>query len=90
MKITPDAPKNENGLTQMIKMGKSIRQIWVNKIVSGQPFTLQLLVYNQMGLTLESGFSNYVHFVFQCHRECAIHPTHYGPCRRTNEEENAR
>ena len=29
MKITPDAPKNESGLTQMIKMGKSIRQIWV-------------------------------------------------------------
>ena len=30
MKITPDAPKNESGLAQMIKMGKSIRQIWVN------------------------------------------------------------
>ena len=30
LKITPDAPKNESGLAQMIKMGKSIRQIWVN------------------------------------------------------------
>ena len=29
MKITPDAPKNVSGLTQMIIMGKSIRQIWV-------------------------------------------------------------
>ena len=28
-KNTPDAPKNENGLIQMIKMGKSIRHIWV-------------------------------------------------------------
>ena len=27
---TPDAPKNESGLIQMIMMGKSIRQIWVN------------------------------------------------------------
>ena len=25
MKITPDVPKNENGLTQMIRKGKSIR-----------------------------------------------------------------
>ena len=31
LKITPDAPKNESGLTQMIMMGKSIRQIWVKK-----------------------------------------------------------
>ena len=29
LKIPPDAPKNECGLTQMILMGKSIRQIWV-------------------------------------------------------------
>ena len=29
MKITPDVPKNESGLAQMIKMGKFIRQIWV-------------------------------------------------------------
>ena len=29
LKITPDASKNESGLTQMIMMGKSIRQIWV-------------------------------------------------------------
>ena len=28
-KITPEALKNESGLTQMILMGKSIRQIWV-------------------------------------------------------------
>ena len=28
MKITPGAPKNESGLTQL--MGKFIRQIWVN------------------------------------------------------------
>ena len=30
MKITPNTPKNESGRTQMIMMGKSIRQIWVN------------------------------------------------------------
>ena len=29
-KITPEAPKYENGLAQMIMMGESIRQIWVN------------------------------------------------------------
>ena len=29
-KITPDVPKTESGLTQMITMRKSIRQIWVN------------------------------------------------------------
>ena len=29
LKITPNTPKNESGLTQLIKMGKSIRQIWV-------------------------------------------------------------
>ena len=31
MKITPNTPKNESGLIQFIMMGKSIRQIWVNK-----------------------------------------------------------
>ena len=30
-KFTPDAPKNESGLTQMIMMGKSICQIWVKQ-----------------------------------------------------------
>ena len=29
-KFTPDAPKNENGLIQMIGMGKSICHKWVN------------------------------------------------------------
>ena len=29
IKITPNTPKNERGLTKMIMMGKSIRQIWV-------------------------------------------------------------
>ena len=29
MKITPDAPKNESELTQMIMMGKSIRHVRV-------------------------------------------------------------
>ena len=29
-KITPAAPKNESGLVQLIMMGESIRQIWVN------------------------------------------------------------
>ena len=28
IKITPNTHKNENGLTQMIRMGKSTRQIW--------------------------------------------------------------
>ena len=28
-KITPDDPKYENGLAQMIMIGESIRQIWV-------------------------------------------------------------
>ena len=29
IKITPNTPKNESGLTQLIMMGESIRQIWV-------------------------------------------------------------
>ena len=33
MKILPEAPKNESGLTQIIMMGKSIRQIWVKPVV---------------------------------------------------------
>ena len=32
--ITPDVPKNERGLTQMITMRKSIHQIWVKVSVS--------------------------------------------------------
>ena len=30
IKITPNTPKNESGLIQLIMMGESIRQIWVN------------------------------------------------------------
>ena len=30
IKIKKKTPKNESGLTQMIMMGKSIRQIWLN------------------------------------------------------------
>ena len=30
LKITPNASKNESGLTQMIMMGKSIRYVWVS------------------------------------------------------------
>ena len=29
---TPDSPKNESGLIQMIRMGKSIRHKWVNRL----------------------------------------------------------
>ena len=29
-KITPDAPKIESGIIQIMRMGKSIRQKWVN------------------------------------------------------------
>ena len=31
-KITPNTAKNESGLVQLIMMGKSIRQIWVNVV----------------------------------------------------------
>ena len=30
--MTPDAPTNQSGLTQLIMMGKSIRQIWVKRL----------------------------------------------------------
>ena len=30
--ITPNTPKNESGLVQLIMMGKSIYQIWVNTV----------------------------------------------------------
>ena len=33
-KITPNSPKNESGLTQLIRMGESIRQIWVKHLFS--------------------------------------------------------
>ena len=32
-KITPEAPQNENVLTQMIMTGESIRQIWVKQTI---------------------------------------------------------
>ena len=31
MKITPNTPKNESGLFQLITIGDSIRQIWVKR-----------------------------------------------------------
>ena len=34
IKITPNTPKNESGLPQMIMMGKSTRQIWVKEWIS--------------------------------------------------------
>ena len=33
-KITPDAPKTESGLIEMIMMGKSIRHIWVKHLIN--------------------------------------------------------
>ena len=35
MKIIPDSPKNENGLLQMIKIGKFIQYLWVNNHQQG-------------------------------------------------------
>ena len=35
-KNTPNTAKNEGGLIQLIMIGKSIRQIWVNKML-GEP-----------------------------------------------------
>ena len=34
VKTTPNTPKNESGLTQLIMMGESIRQIWVKSEIS--------------------------------------------------------
>ena len=34
-KNTPNTPKNESGITQLIMMGESIRQIWVNSCTGG-------------------------------------------------------
>ena len=31
MKVIPNTHKNESGLIQLIMMGESIRQIWINK-----------------------------------------------------------
>ena len=33
IQITPNIPKNESGLTQMITMGESIRHIWVKTVI---------------------------------------------------------
>ena len=32
--ITPNTPKNESGLNQLIALGESIRQIWVNEVLT--------------------------------------------------------
>ena len=45
MKKTPDAPKNENGLIQMIRMGKSIRLKWVYDYKV--PYLVMLLDYGR-------------------------------------------
>ena len=37
IKTIPDIPKNESGLSQMIMMGESIRQIWVNNHLYSLP-----------------------------------------------------
>ena len=34
IKITPNTPKNESGLIQLMMMGESIRQIWVKEVES--------------------------------------------------------
>ena len=44
IKITPNTPKNESGLTQLIMMGESIRQIWVNEPYS-QRHAIWILEY---------------------------------------------
>ena len=41
--MTPDAPKNENGRIQMIRIGKSIRHKWVNIYPSFASVSLYLL-----------------------------------------------
>ena len=41
--MTPDAPKNERGLTQMIMMGKSIRQIWVKDTEDHCPWPFYII-----------------------------------------------
>ena len=39
MRTTSDAPKNESGLIQMIRMGKSIRHKWVNEQLLPEYYT---------------------------------------------------
>ena len=40
IKITPDAPNNESGLTQMITKGKSINHKWAKSAVCGKASTV--------------------------------------------------
>ena len=44
IKITPNTPKNESGLIQLIMMGESIRQIWVKERSVDVAVSLQLLL----------------------------------------------
>ena len=44
MKITPINLKNESGLTQLIRMGEFIRQIWVKELIKQTKLTLYFLL----------------------------------------------
>ena len=44
LKITPDAPKNECGLVQMITMRKSIRQKWVKLEAENMRFLYGIMI----------------------------------------------
>ena len=60
LKILPEAPKNESGLTQMIMMGKSIRQIWVKFDCSISVSSILTLPIREMIFNpyLTNGFSH--------------------------------
>ena len=55
IKITPDAPKNESGLSQMVTMRESIRHIWVSvKVI----FTYSKSVELQVSVFSNSHYEN--------------------------------
>ena len=59
IKIAPNTPKNESGLTQMIMIGKSNRQIWVNLSYSRYGLNvLMLCVIHNVNCTLVSVLCN--------------------------------
>ena len=56
MKNTPDSPKIESGLIQMILMGKSIQQMWVNHLGTLPRNSIVRLTDGSPYVPLETGY----------------------------------
>ena len=71
IKITPNTPKNDSGLIQLIMMGESIRQIWVKD--SHKKKQLKTL-FRQVDVKVDLSFSRCINKkVIARHINCKVH-----------------